>query len=109
MPVYTIKNLGQGQLGTSPAGDLYTVPTATSAIVKTITVVNTDTVARIVNLYIKVSGQTARKIIPVNTILPAGYSLETDEEFTISAADKIQGDADAASKLDYTLSGVEQS
>jgi len=109
MPTYTPKNLGQGQLAAS-IGDLYTVPASTNALVTKITLVNTDSVARAVNLYIKVSGQTARRIIPKDTSLAAGNLLETGEKggYTLGAGDKIQGDAAAATVVDYTVNGVEQ-
>lgn len=105
---FTTKLLANGQLGTVTAGDLYTVPALTTAIIKTITLVNTDTAARLVNLYLLRSAGTARKIIPVSTSLAAGFSLETDEVYTLGAGDKVQGDADAALKLDFTINGVEE-
>lgn len=104
---FTIALLANGQLPLA-TGDLYTVPGATTAIIKTITLVNTDVSARLVNLYLLKAAGTARKIIPVNTSLPVGYSLETDEEYTLGAGDKIQGDATAATMVDFTVNGVEE-
>jgi hypothetical protein len=107
MPTHTPKNLGQGQLAAA-TGDLYTVPASTSALVVKVSLVNTDTVSRVVNLYVKVSGQTARRVTPKDMSLGAGFMAETTEYYTLGAADKIQGDADVASKVDYVVSGVEQ-
>lgn len=104
---FTIKNLANGQLALAEA-DVYLVPAVTTAIIKTITLVNTDTVARTMNLYIKKSAGTSRRIIPKNTNLPAGYSLETDQEYTLGAADAIRGDASAATIVDFTVNGVEE-
>lgn len=104
---FTIKSLANGQLGLATT-NLYLVPASTTAIIKTITLVNTDSVTRTVNLYLLKASGTARKIIPVNLSLAAGYSLETNEEYTLGAADSIQGDASAATVVDFTVNGVEE-
>lgn len=70
-----IKQLADGQLASS-IGDLYTADSAD--VVSTITLVNTDTSARTVNLYLTPSGGTARRIIPKDCSLGVGYSLHTD-------------------------------
>lgn len=104
---FTIKNLANGQLALAEA-DVYLVPASTQAIIKTITLVNTDTVARTMNLYIKKAAGTSRRIIPKDTSLPAGYLLEMDQEYTLGAADAIRGDASAATVIDFSVSGVEE-
>lgn len=71
----TLKNLADGQLAAT-IGDLYT--SASTDAATTITLVNTDTVARTVNLYHTPSGGTARRIIPKDMSLGAGYSLVID-------------------------------
>jgi len=69
--------------------------------------VNTNTTAEDVNLYVlKVAG-TARRIIPKNMSLGIGYLLEYDQEITLEAGDKIQGDSTTAIKTDFVISGVE--
>ena len=103
-----IKSLADGQLAAA-IGDLYTVPASTQTIIKTISLVNTDTVTRTVNLYVTPSGGTARRIIPKNMSLASGYLLEYDQEITLEAADKIRGDASAATVVDFVISGVEES
>lgn len=103
---YSIKSLADGQLPNAK-GTLYTVPGSTQAIVKTIILVNTDTSARTVNLYVNTG--TSRKIIPVDTELGVGYSLIFDDELTLEAADLIEGDASVASKVDYYIGGIEES
>ncbi len=103
---FTVKQLANGQLPNS-IGDLYTVPALTTAIIKTISLVNTNTTTEAVNLYVlKVAG-TARRIIPKAMSLLAGYLLEYDQELTLGAGDKIQGDTTTASKVDFVISGVE--
>jgi hypothetical protein len=103
----TIKLLAHGSLPGS-TGDLYVVPDSTKAIIKTLKIVNTDTAARNVNLYVRPSGQTARRIIPVDMELGAGYMGVEDEELTLGAGDAIRGDGSAAGVVDYTIYGVEE-
>ncbi len=87
-------------------GDLYTVPALTTAAVR-ITLVNTDSAARTVNLFRKNSGGTATRI------LDKDYSLDTGREVTVGpvfleAAGKIRGDASAATVVDVTISALER-
>ena len=104
---FTIKSLADGQLAAAKVA-LYTVAANTQAIIKTITLVNTDTSTRTVNLYICVSGGTSRRIIPKDMSLGAAYCLIFDDELTLEAADKIEGDASVARKVDYVINGVEE-
>ena len=103
-----IKQLAQGQLPSS-TGDLCTVPDTTQVLIKTIMLVNTNTTTETVNLYLTPSAGSARHIIPKNLQLKAGYLLVVDDELTLEAGDKLQGDTTTASKVDYTISGVEES
>ena len=103
-----IKDLGTGQLANSK-GTLYTVPTATETLVNSITLVNTDSSARTVNLYVQKDGSNSRRIIPKDLSIAAGASFVYDSVTTLEAADLIEGDASVADKLDYTINGVEES
>ena len=103
----TIKLLAHGSLP-STTGNLYVVPADTKAIIKTLKIVNVDAATRTVNLYVKPSGQTARRIIPVDMELGAGYMGVEDEELTLGAGDAIQGDASVTGVVDYTVYGVEE-
>jgi len=102
---FSIKYLADGQLAVAK-GTLYTCPASTQTIIKTITLVNTDSSARTVNLY--VSTGTSRRIIPVDMSLGIGYSLIFDDELTLEAADLIEGDASAATVVDYYIAGIEE-
>ena len=104
----TIKSSGDGQLANSEAS-VYLCPASKQAIVKTITLVNTDSSARTVNLYRKVSGGTSRRFIPKDLSIAAGASFVYDTEMTLEAGDDLRGDASAASVVDITISGVENS
>lgn len=104
-----IKSLADGQLASS-IGDLYEAPASTQAIIKRITLVNTsDDTAKTVNLYFLASGGTARRIIPKDYSLAAKALLIMEDEVTLEAADKIQGDAASATMIDFVISGVENS
>lgn len=71
----TITQLADGQLASSIT-DIYTAGAAVA--VASIILVNTDTSARTVNLYLTPSGGTARRLIPKAVSLAAGYSLHFD-------------------------------
>lgn len=72
----TATQLADGQLAAA-TGDLYTAGAAGIGV-SSIILVNTDTSARTVNLYLTPSGGTARRLIPKDMTLAAGYSLITD-------------------------------
>ncbi len=70
-----IKQLADGQLPSS-LGDLYTSDSVDA--ITSIILVNTDSSARTVNLYLLPSGGTARRLIPKDLSLGIGYCLITD-------------------------------
>ena len=98
-----LKDLGTGQLPNAK-GTLYTVPGATQAAVK-VTLVNTGASARTVNLYANKDG-TSRRFCPKDLSLGVGDSFTSDLQ-TLDAADLIEGDASAATEVDYTINGFE--
>ena len=69
----TLTQLADGQLASS-TGDIYTSG-ADGTIVTSITLVNTNTSAESVNLYLLPSGGTARRIIPKDMSLGIDYLL----------------------------------
>ena len=103
----TIKALADGQLAATK-GELYPAPSSTEAIIRSITLVNTDSVTRTVNLYVKRDGTNSRRIIPKDLSLVAGASLEHNSVVTLEAADVLEGDASAADVVDYVINGVEE-
>ncbi len=103
----SVKSLGDGQLAAT-IGDLYVVPANTTAIVRSVMLVNTDSGSRTVNLYFKKSGGTARRLITKDKSLAAGESVALEAVLTLAAGDAIQGDASSAAKVDYSVFGVER-
>ncbi len=87
-------------------GDLYTCPSATTALVK-ITLVNTDTVLRLINLFRLNSAGTATRIVDKDYSLGAGREV-TVGPVAVVAAGKIRGNADAGTVVDVTLSVLER-
>ncbi len=90
-----------GQLPSSK-GTLYTATAA--VVVNSITLVNTDSVTRTVNLYIKTG--TSRHIIPVALSLTTGSAYLDDITRCLNSGDLIEGDASAATVVDYVISGA---
>ena len=103
------KSLADGQLAAAKA-TLYTVPAATTASIKQITYTNTDVAARTVNLYVKRSGSVSRRIIPMNMSLAIGNTMYwgDGDSMELSTGDIIEGDASAATVVDYTITGAER-
>ncbi len=89
----TITQLADGQLASS-IGDLYT--SAAAVGVSSIILVNTDSSARAVNLYLTPSGGTARRLIPKDlvdrwkrqTSLPYGELTTPEKDSDRKEADK---------------------
>jgi len=84
----SIKRLAQGQLPASQT-TLYAAPAVTEAIINTISCVNTHTADITMNLYVRVTGSSARRIIPKNMTLKAGYLLVVDDEQNLEAGDRL--------------------
>ena len=103
-----IKSLADGQLPNSK-GTLYTTPAATQTIINRITLVNTNSSGETVNLYFKASGGTSRRITPKNYTLAVDALFIMDDAITMEAADIIEGDTTTNAKVDFVVSGMENS
>lgn len=100
-------SLAQGQLASSKT-TLYTVATGVIAHVTQIILCNTSGSAVTVNIYVKMSGGTSRRIINKDKSLAAGESYWlpiAPSALRLSAGDLIEGDASSAAQIDYTISG----
>ena len=103
-----IKSLADGQLADAKA-TLYTTPAATQTIINRITLVNTNSSGESINLYFKASGGTSRRITPKDYTLAVDALFIMDDVITLEAADIIEGDTTTGSKVDFVISGVENS
>jgi hypothetical protein len=98
-------HLADGQLPSSK-GTLFTVPSLNVAILKSIILVNTDTVNPMtVNLFANF-GSGSRRITPTDMILPPGAKYEDSSNVTLEAGDILEGSCSSAAKVDFSLGGV---
>lgn len=99
------ERLAHGQLPVAKT-TLYTCPPDTRVSVTCISLVNTDVVARTVNLYLKASGGSSKNITPKDMIINASDQyLAIMLSFAMHPNDVIEGDASVVTKIDYVLSG----
>lgn len=102
------KVLAQSQLAGS-VGTLYTVPASTQTIVRGIVLVNCDTVARTVQLFVNGTADTNRILgssaDPIS--LDPGERVELNSIITLAAAGTIRGLASSASKVTVSIFGLE--
>ena len=103
-----IKSLADGQLADAKA-TLYTTPAATQTVINRITLVNTNSSGESINLYFKASGGTSRRITPKNYTLAVDALFIMDDVVTLEPADIIEGDTTTAAKVDFVISGAENS
>lgn len=109
-----IISLSTGPLQSATA-PIYTGPGALTTIIKSIRLVNKDSVPRAVNLYVTRHATNGngdlnqRYLSPVNVMIPAGGLLIDDQEITLSASDVISGDTNSVSaNVDYCIAGIQR-
>lgn len=104
--------LADGQLPLAKA-TLYTAPAVagTKIVIPRggLSLVNTDAVARTVNIYTNRTG-TSRRTMPKDYILQAGNDgfFFNPTVIVLEASDEIEGDASAATVVDYVISGYQE-
>lgn len=107
--VITPTKLGRGALATSPTlTTVYTVPSITRTIVKTIDVCNTTTSRLTVNVYLVESGGaagTSNALLYAMSVPPSGI-VQWSGAQVLDAGDKIQANG-SASGLTINVSGGE--
>ena len=90
---------------------IYTSPSTLTTIIKSIRLVNTDSVPRTVNIYLKRAAEsptpTNRYLTPVNLSIPAGGLYIDDQEITMSSGDQINYDT-TATRIDFVISGIQR-
>lgn len=104
-------SLADGQLPSTKAA-LYTVATGKVAHVW-VSLVNAGASTRTVNLYVKRSGGTSRRVAAKDKSLAAGsdpvifpVSGQALVGLKLSAGDALEGDASAAAEVDYVVFGA---
>jgi len=107
----TAKSLSDGQLP-SMSSPLYTCPSSTKAIIKSMRITNITGSDYSINVSVTRAGSTARLIIPKDMTLKAGYMTEVidDEVLVLSDGDTLNGECPSnGMAMDYTITGVEES
>lgn len=99
------KSLAAGQLPSSKTA-LYTVPSSTQAMVKTIIIANNGGGTNTVDLYFTLLGG-ATEVHILSITLDAGDIAIIDDAGTFRTSDVISGKATNASQVDYAISGGE--
>lgn len=102
----TWASLADGQLSNSKA-TLFTASGQTAITYLVLT--NTDSSTRTINIYIKRSGSTSRRIAGKDFTMTAGSVINVIDDamgLRLSSGDLIEGDADTAAKIDYVITGA---
>ncbi len=88
---FIVKALGAGTWTLTGSYDPYTVPDGKSAMVMSVRLANgSATIAPTVNVYVKPSGATARRIAKKDHVLALGTSLVLEDVLTLGQGDKVQ-------------------
>jgi len=105
----TPKPLVQGILLTGSAATLYTVPASTTAVIRSLTFCNNDTVARTITLYLVASGDTpADKNTVLREISIASKETLIDDTLRVLlTGDKVSAFADVTGKVSFRTDGSE--
>ncbi len=103
----SVKVLGQGQLANAKA-TLYTVPGATSAYVKFLSVCNVSALNQDIEILVNTAG-TSRRIAFIS-LAPdqSARVIDKDEALTLEAGDLIEGFSTNATSVDYVITGAEE-
>lgn len=106
---FAYASLAAGQLPNTKT-TLYTSSGQTA--VMGIRLVTTDTAAHTVNIYLKRSGGSSRRLLPKDLPMDgddparaAEVEVVSRRPIEMSAGDEIEGDADTASVIDYSITG----
>lgn len=106
MTTNTVKQLSQTALTATLTTTLYTVPAATTTIIKEILLCNTDTVSRNVTIYAGNGTGVAQTILSAYPVGP-GETKAIELSTVISAAYTIKGGASTTAVVSCAISGTE--
>ena len=102
---FTAKSLADGQVATTE-GDLYAVPGATKAYIKSVHLLNTSATVQTLDLYIKRSCGTSRHLR--RYVLDQYQSASFDFAGALSTGDAIRAVTTTTTVVDYVITGVEE-
>lgn len=103
------KVLAQANLTTTSDTDIYTVPSATEAVISTLIVANIGTVATTFNLAIRPNGDTLanKHYVAKGVAIAASDSTTLTLGMTLDAADVVTAAAGTANALSFNIFGTE--
>ena len=106
---YAYKILGQSYRTTTAEGDLYTVPSATSAIASSVVVANQTTAPVTFRLSVAIAGATAAsaQYLFYDITIDPNDTHYYDLGITLAATDKVRVTAGTANALSFNLFGTE--
>lgn len=107
----TLKVLAQGLFTGTPGtpAALYTVGASTSAAISTITVCNTDTSGRTFSIKVAIAGaaNADQQFLYKNVVIAPNQTITLTVGITLATTDVIRIDASVASKVAFSVFGVE--
>jgi len=106
---YFYKTLGQQAPSTTNNADLYTVPSATEAIISSIFVCNTTATAATFRIFQRIDGATAgtANAIAYDQTIPANSTTTIESKITMNASDVLTVRSGTANSLTFTVNGSE--
>jgi hypothetical protein len=104
MATSTPKILGEGQVAAAKA-TIYTCPSATTAIIRTVAFSHVAGGAQVVVLYVKISGGTSRVFSRAN--LTTNEFAHEEDIGTLGPGDEIEAETTNATSVDFSIMGVE--
>ena len=105
----TLKVLGQAAPANTSNADLYTVPSAKSAVVSTIAIANTSLAGATARIFVRVGGAAAATSNAIAYDLPvaATSTITLTLGITLAAADVVSIRSNTASALTFHMFGSE--
>lgn len=105
----TFKRLAQGTFSSGTATTLYTVPGATSTLIKKVVVSNNSGTAGTVKLHHVASGGSATSdnvIVPTTPLGNNEHGVDSDP-FVMETGETLRGVGDGTNAISYTIYGLE--
>jgi hypothetical protein len=105
----TYKVLGQSAPSTTSNADLYTVPSATSAVVSTVVIANTSASYATARIFVRIAGAAAAaaNAIAYDISIPNNTKVAFTDGMSLAATDIITVQTGTANALTFTLFGTE--
>jgi uncharacterized protein (UPF0303 family) len=105
----TYKVLGQAAPANTSNADLYTVPSATQAVVSTLHVANTTAADATFSIYVRIAGAAAANsnAIAKDVTLAANSLFSATQGITLAATDVITIQSGTADALTFSMFGSE--